>query len=561
MLRSFRRVAAGVSLAAASFAPALPAQTETVDMQAMQKIRDEGFARSHVMEIASWLTDVYGPRLTGSPTARKAGDWTIQTLKSWGISNPRYEEWPNFGHGWQVQGFTAQVVEPQAYPVIAYLNPWSVGTNGTQVGEVVPLRLTSEADLSQYKGKLHGKWVMLDTAQNAPPHFAADACRFDGEQLAGMVSTQTEFNCRAAAPAQIARADSIAKVRLAQQGNPAAGRGGRGGGRGGFGAAQTLQQQLTQLLLDEGALGILRSGAGRYGDGTLAVQGGRGPSTIPSRGVPTISVAAEHYGRIYRTVVKGIPVRLEVNAKAMFTPDTGSFNVVGEIPGSDPRLKDEVVMLGAHFDSWAGGTGATDNAAGSAVMLEAMRILKTLNLPMKRTVRIGLWTGEEQGLIGSSAYVRRHFGYIDSTGQHFTPEWNKLAAYFNVDNGSGAIRGVYAEHNEAVVPIFSTWLEPFRDLGAATVTLAPTTGTDHQSYDRIGLPGFQFIQDEIDYNPRTHHTNMDLYERLVPRDMMQNAVIVASFVYDAANRAEKLPRKPAPERAAGRGGRGGAGLQ
>jgi hypothetical protein len=531
----------------------LHAQTEKVDQAVMQKIRNEGFNHSQIMETASWLTDVYGPRLTGSPNTKKAGDWAIQAMKSWGIANPHYEPWANFGHGWQVEGFTAQVTAPQAYPIIAYLTPWSMGTGGTKTGEVIYARLATEADLAPFSGKLRGKWVMLDTAQASDPHFAGDACRFDADQLAGMTRTETEFNCRTPAARQIATADSAKHVRdsLAKLGVAPAGRGGRGG----FGGAQGFQQQLSKFLLDEGALGTLRSGAGRYGDGTVAVQGGRGPSTIPTTGIPTISIAAEHYGRMYRTIQKGIPVTLEVNAKVAFTPDTGSFNIVGDIPGTDARLKDEVVMLGAHFDSWAGGTGATDNAAGSAIMLEAMRILKTLNLPMKRTVRIGLWTGEEQGLIGSNVYVRQHFGSVDSSGQHFTPDWQKLAGYFNADNGTGAIRGIYAEHNTAVVPIFKQWLEPFRDLGATTVTLAPTTGTDHQSYDRIGLPGFQFIQDEVDYMSRTHHTNMDLYERLVPRDMMQNAVIVAAFVYDAANRDEKLPRKPAPT-AAGRGGRG-----
>ena len=541
---------AALALSALLAPLSLSAQNEKVDQAAMQKIRDEGFTRSQIMETASWLTDVYGPRLTGSPNAKKAGDWAIQAMKSWGISNPHFEQWPNFGHGWQVEGFTAQVTAPQAYPVIAYLTPWSLGTNGTKSGEVIYARITNEGEMNAFKGKLRGKWVMTDTAQGAEPHFAGDACRFDDSQLAGMTRTETEFNCRTPAAQQIARADSIKRAREAA--GPDGGRGGRGGGRGGFGGGQQFQQQLAQFMIAEGALGTLRTGAGRYGDGTLAVQGGRGPSTIPTTGIPTVNIAAEHYGRIYRTVKKGIPVTLEINAKVAFTPDTGSFNIVGDIPGSDPRLKDEIVMLGAHFDSWAGGTGATDNAAGSAVMLEALRILKTLNLPMKRTVRIGLWTGEEQGLIGSNAYVRQHFGYVDSSGQHFTPDWQKLSGYFNVDNGTGAIRGVYAEHNAAVAPIFKQWLEPFKDLGATTVTLAPTTGTDHQSYDRIGLPGFQFIQDEIDYGSRTHHTNMDLYERLVPHDMMQNAVIVAAFVYDAANRDEKLPRKPAPTT----GGRG-----
>ncbi len=263
-----------------------------------------------------------------------------------------------------------------------------------------------------------------------------------------------------------------------------------------------------------------------------------------ARGLPTTILAAEHYGRIYRTITKGVPVKLEINSQNKFySDDLNSFNVVGEIPGTDARLKDEVVMLGAHFDSWHTGTGATDNAAGSAVMLEAMRILKTLNLPMKRTVRIGLWTGEEQGLLGSRAYVRQHFGYTDSLGQHFTPDNAKVSGYFNVDNGTGAIRGVYLQENSAVGPIFKQWLEPFKDLGASTVTISNTGGTDHQSFDAVNIPGFQFIQDGIDYNTRTHHSNMDLYERLQTKDMMQNAVIVAAFVYNTANRDERLPRK------------------
>jgi hypothetical protein len=553
--------AVAVSAGAQRGGPPAPAgPREKLDSVALAKIRDEGFNRSKIMETSSWLTDVYGPRLTGSPNMRKAADWTQKAMTSWGISNVHTEAWGPFGHGWQNEGFTAQVVSPQAYPIVAYPTPWSFGTNGLASGDVVlNVRIDSAADFAKYKGKLKGKWIMADQPANVPPKFAAIACRLNGPQLWMDVDLQREVNCRTPADSQRAAIDR--QQMNALMGITPGGRGGRGGGGGGGGGrggggGQSFAQQLTDFYVSEGVLGILHTGSGSYTDFVLSVGGGRGPAEIPKTGYANINIAADHYGRIYRTAEKGIPVRLEINAKNTFSPDTGSFNIIGEIPGTDPTLKSELVMLGGHFDSWAAGTGATDNAAGSAVMLEAVRILKTLNLPMKRTVRIALWTGEEQGLLGSRAYVRQHFGFVDSVGQHFTPDHAKLAGYFNVDNGSGAIRGVYVEHNDSIVSVFKQWLVPFADLGATTVTLAPTTGTDHQSYDAIGLPGFQFIQDDLDYINHTHHTNADMYERLVPKDMMQNAVIVASFVYNTANRDQQLPRKPAPLRSGGGRGRG-----
>jgi hypothetical protein len=410
------------------------------------------------------------------------------------------------------------VLEPTPYPIIAYPGAWSESTKGTQAGGVVFVKIDSEPDLAKYRGKLRNQWVMrAPPPDSLPAHFRPDATRQTDSSLAVMAARQ---------PAA-----------------PGGGRGGRGGGRGGA-ANPTWPATLAKFWLDEGALGFLTTGP-RNDDGTVfaSATGNRQPNA--ERTLPTTILAAEHYGRIFRTIEKGVPVKLEINSQNKFySDDLNSFNIVGELPGTDPRLKDEVVMLGAHFDSWHTGTGATDNVAGSAVMLEAMRILKTLNLPMKRTVRIGLWTGEEQGLLGSRAYVRKHYGYTDSLGQHFTPENAKISAYYNVDNGTGAIRGIYQQENAAVGPIFKQWLEPFKDLGASTVTISNTGGTDHQSFDAANIPGFQFIQDGIDYNTRTHHSNMDLYERLQRRDMMQNAVIVAAFVYNTANRDEKLPRKP-----------------
>jgi Zn-dependent M28 family amino/carboxypeptidase len=257
-----------------------------------------------------------------------------------------------------------------------------------------------------------------------------------------------------------------------------------------------------------------------------------------------VTLAVEHYGRLWRLLDKKIPVTLTMDIDNRFyDQDQNAFNIVGELPGTDKA--DEIVMLGAHFDSWHTGTGATDNAAGSAVMLEAIRILKTSGVKLRRTVRIGLWGGEEQGLLGSKAYVKEHFG--DPETMQLKPEHAKIAGYFNVDNGTGLIRGVYLQGNEAVAPIFMAWMTPFKNLGMDTLTIRNTGGTDHLSYDDVGLPGFQFVQDEIEYDTRTHHSNMDVYERIQSQDMMRNAVVVASFVYNTANRDEKLPRKPLPK--------------
>jgi Zn-dependent M28 family amino/carboxypeptidase len=312
-------------------------------------------------------------------------------------------------------------------------------------------------------------------------------------------------------------------------------------------AMQAFAQKRAQFFIDEGAAVLVYAGRGEEGTVWPTGNGSRDPKAPKS--LPTITMAIEHYGRIFRTLEKNIPVTLTVDMKNRFYDnDLNSFNILGEIPGSDK--KDEVVMLGAHFDSWHSGTGATDNAAGSAVMMEALRILKTLNLPLRRTVRIGLWTGEEQGLIGSREYVKAHFG--DRQTMQLTPAHAKFSSYYNVDNGTGQIRGVYLQENAAVAPIFKAWLEPFADWGASTITIRNTGGTDHQAFDAVGLPGFQFIQDPIHYDTRTHHTNMDTYERIQAQDMMRNAVIVAAFVYQAANREELIPRKTPPTPVGGR---------
>jgi carboxypeptidase Q len=501
--------------------PLFGQQGEKIDLAALAKIRDEGMNRSKVMDIASYLTDVHGARLTGSPQARAAGEWTLGQLKSWGISNVKFEMWGPFGRGWSNEKFTARVVSPTSYPLLAYSAAWSFGTNGPVTGEVAMVRIDSVADIARYRGKLGGRWVMLAPANVVPAKFDALGRRWSDGQL-----------------------DSIAALTAVQQSGPGGGRGGRGGPGGG---AQELARLRGELFRDERIAGILQPGSGRNDYGAVLGGGGGSRAADATPTPPTIIVATEHYGRIARTLQKGIPVNVEIEADNRFYGDElNSFNITGEIPGTDARLRDEVVMLGAHFDSWHTGTGATDNAAGSSVMLEALRILKTSGLPMRRTVRLGLWTGEEQGLLGSRAYVRDHFGARDSSGLKTKPAYEKFSAYYNMDNGTGAFRGVFAQGNEAVRPIFQAWMEPLRDLGMRVTTIRSTGSTDHVSFDGIGLPGFQFIQDPIEYSTRTHHSSQDLYDRLQESDLKKNAVIVASFVYLTANRDERLPRKPVP---------------
>jgi hypothetical protein len=509
----FRRTFALSAIIAVLIALPLSAQwaaTEKLDLDAIYRIKDEGLQRSKVMEIESYLTDVYGPRLTGSPNIREAGDWAMKTMKDWGLANVHEEMWP-FGRGWQNQRFTANAVTPRAYPLIAYPKAWTPGTNGPVTGDAVIAVINEEKDFAEFKGKLRGKYVLGMPMREVAPHFDAQGHRYTDAELAD----------------------------LAKQ--PGAG-GGRG--RGNFGAAQEFNRKKAQFFIDEGVAAVLDFSRGD--GGTVFVQAPQGVSRDPKGPAQPaqVTLTVEHYGRIWRTLEKKIPVTLNMDiANTFYDADQNAFNVVAELPGTDKA--DEVVMIGGHFDSWHTGTGATDNAAGSAVMMEAMRLLKVSGVKLRRTVRIGLWGGEEEGLLGSKEYIKAHYG--DPATMVLKPEHAKLAGYFNVDNGTGLIRGVYLQGNEAAAPIFQQWMEPFKNLGMTTLSIRNTGGTDHLSYDAVGLPGFQFIQDEVEYDSRTHHSNMDTYERVQANDMMRNAVIVASFVMNTANRDDKLPRKPLPK--------------
>jgi hypothetical protein len=496
------------------------------DLDAIYKIKDEGINHSHVMEIESYLTDVYGPRLTGSPGAREAAAWTTKTMNDWGLANVHLEEWGPFGRGWSNERFSAQMLTPRPYELIAYPEAWTPGTNDVGAPPVSAdaflMVINKVDDLDQYKGKIKGKFVLTAPMPEVKPDFdTPDAHRYTDTELTAM-ETQ-----------DISGAVDPQRAALREQ----------------FRVRRELNQKIQKFLLDEGAAAWIepsREGA----DGTVFVQqgGSQDPKAPPAPA--RITLAVESYGRIYRVLEKKLPVTLLIDDENKFYDDNqNSFDILGEIPGTDKA--DEVVMLGAHFDSWQAATGATDNGAGSAAMLEAIRILKASGLKMRRTVRIGLWTGEEQGLLGSRAYVKSHFA--DPVDMKPTAEHAKLDAYYNIDNGTGRIRGVYLQGNEAVAPIFEEWMKPFHNIGMNTLTIRNTGGTDHLSFVAVGLPGFQFIQDPIDYETRTHHSNMDTYERVQEADMKQIATIVAAFVYMTANREDMIPRKPMPAPAGGNG--------
>ena len=510
----------------------LHAQAEPLDAAAVAKISDEAFNRSQAMTLLSWLTDVHGPRLTGSPITRRAADWTMDQLRGWGLSNVHLETWGPFGRGWTNDKYYVQVTSPVPFAVIGYPQAWTPGTNGLVSTEVVYLKASNQAELDAYKGKLAGKVVMVQPMRDVPARFVPQARRFSDEELAKleaapMPAPAGQFG--GARPPQAAPANAADSARMRQMEA--------------MRAVQAFNAQRTAFLNQEGVTAILEPGRGD--DGTVFTP--NGASRDPGNPATTlvITTAIEHYGRIFRALEKGQQVKIEMDVKNTFYDnDLNSFNIVAEIPGSDPQLKDEVVMLGGHFDSWHAATGATDNAAGSVAMMEAVRILQATGLKPKRTVRIVLWTGEEQGLYGSRAYVREHFGVPDT----LKAAASKVSVYFNLDNGTGAIRGVWMQGNDKVAPIFRSWMKPFEDKGVKTLTLSNTGGTDHLSFDAVGIPGFQFIQDDVEYGSRTHHSNMDTYERIQENDMKLNAAVIASFVYQAANRPQLFPRKDMPRR-------------
>ncbi len=536
-------------LALALAIPAIAA--DPVDLAVVNRIKSEAFERSKVMDSLQLLSDRYGPRLTASPEFKEAADWAAQRLRDYGLENVHLEKWGPFGRSWSLQKFALEMTEPRYSLLAAWPLAWTAGTSGVVTAEPIfaPLETSqavnrSEANLDQYiqkyKGKLRGKVVLIseplrniDEAESKP-----ELHRYTAAELADLAVAPPPVPHIKMDPANLNPPEDLEeRLRFFASITPEA-----------QDELRKRRDEVTakriKFLLDEGVLAVVQDDR-RARDGIDFAEAAGPQAADKPLAPPTFVVTSEQYNRIVRLLENKTKVEMQVNLQArVSTADADSYNIVGEIPGSGPK-KDEVVMVGAHFDSWHTGTGATDNGAGSAVMMEVMRILKSLNLKMDRTVRIALWSGEEQGLLGSKAYVKEHFG--DPKTMKLTAAQAKLSGYFNLDNGSGKIRGVYLQDNDAMRPLFEQWLEPFRDLGVTTITIRNTSGTDHLSFDAVGLPGFQFVQDPLDYSSVTHHSDMDTYDHAIAGDLMQASAVIASVVYDAATRSEMLPRKPLPK--------------
>jgi len=483
-----------------------------VDKAMTDRIREEGLNHSQIPSIAHQLTDVSGPRLTNSPGFHQAASWIVKTLQAWGLTKVQAEPWGEFGYGWSAEKTYLAMRTPYYSPLIAYAAPWSGSTNGPVSATAFLVEKMDSAYIASHAAQMKGHILVARTADSVlSSDFKADATRYTDSSLAAIGDTY------------------MLTAAMLHSFMP------------------YLKQmfRIQKMLQATGALAVLEMSRGAR-DGTVEVQSYAGYRKQDQPAAPQMVVAKEDYLRVMRLLEEGREVTLELQSDTkIYKDDLQGHNVVGEIPGTDPTLKSEVVMLGGHLDSWPAGTGATDNGAGSIVALEAIRILKTLGVQPRRTIRIALWDGEEQGLLGSFHYVRNHFG--DPADMKLKPEQEKISAYYNLDNGSGKIRGIFTQGNEKVAPIFQQWLEPFADLGAATVTLHSTGSTDHQSFDAVGIPAFQFIQDPLDYESRTHHTNMDNYDHLLMGDLKQAATILASFVYNTAMQTDRLPRKPLPK--------------
>ena len=510
---------------------------EKVDLSMTGRIRQEAFTHSQVMPLLTHLTEQIGPRLTNSPAMAQANAWTRSKFNEWGLANVHDEAMLDaFGRGWEFRSASVEMLSPRAFPLHALPKAWTPGTNGTVEGDAFAAKLESKADLEKFKGKLKGKIVFIADARAYKPGEKADWNRETDDTLDAMKSLEVPADQTAEA-----REEAREKRRKRIEFTPL----------------------LNQFLIDEGAVAAVSPSG--WDNGILLVSGGGSRKAGESVGVPSLAMSAEHYNNVMRALDRKETVRLRVNVDAHFTSDADqpAYNTIAEIPGTGPH-RNEVVMIGAHMDSWHAGTGAADNGAGVAVMMEAMRILKAVGAKPDRTIRIALWTGEEQGLLGSADYVSRHFGkYPDPTDPQekamplslrkvkgtLQParDYGNVAAYFNLDNGGGKIRGVYAQENMAAAPIFETWLKPFNDVGATIVTQRTTGSTDHISFDNVGLPGFQFVQDDLDYFTNVHHSDLDVLDHIVPEDLKQASAIVASFAYNAAMRPEKLPRKALTE--------------
>lgn len=489
---------------------AIPAQAFFVQKQAdssiLKRIRHEALNNSQVMEHAFFLSDVYGPRLTGSPGFQAAGAWVIKRLQDFGLENVRKEQ-IGWGRSWSYNKFSVSLLKPHYAALIGSPAPWSSSTNGQVSGEPIlapaPTDITKdsyEKYVREYRGRLKGKFVLLDPPRAIQPQTAAPFRRLTDEELLQLSRTPVRPSPPPPPPLLMEE-------------------------------FRTWGMRLHQFFLDEGVAALIRQSRG---DGGMVVSFGPDWAREVTTKLPaTIFLAAEHYNRIVRLLKRNIPVRLGAEMETNFHQDpSGAFNITAEIPGG--MKNDEVVMIGAHLDSWTGGTGATDDAAGCAIMIEAMRLLRALDVKPVRTIRLALWGGHEGGGVnsGSATYIREHFGSSDAPKSAYA----KLHAYFNLDNGGGKIRGLYLpQRDEEWRPIFQAWLEQLKEMGATTIIpVGIPSGSDHAKFYQAGLRGFMFIQDPLDYRPLTQHSNLDLYDRLQAEDLKQAAAVVASFIYQAA---------------------------
>ena len=538
-LRADKKPKAKPAEASTAAAPAV-SKPEIPDLEFVTRLRQEEYGHGQVMDLMSYLTDQIGARLTGSPNMKKANEWTRDKFTKWGLVNAHLEPWGTFGRGWSYQFCEVRMVSPDIMQFLALPEAWTPGTGGPLRAEVTHVIATTTADLEKYKGKLAGKIVLFGEARVPDPSEKPLFRRDDAEELANIALFERPplpgSPPRPPGPAGPRREEMMQRFKF--------------------------QEEFPKFLADEHVAAVLDVTRNPGQDGTIFVQSGGSYEKGKTIAVPRVTLSVEHFGRMARLLEKKVRVEVEMNVETTFyDEDDEAYNTLAEIPGVDPSLKDQVVMLGGHLDSWHAGEGATDNGAGSVVGMESVRLLKKLGVQPRRTIRIALWSGEEEGLLGSRGYVKEHFGSRPESTKpedqrlpafmrppagplELKPEQKQISVYFNLDNGAGMIRGVYLQENAQVKPIFEKWMEPFKDLGMTTLTMRNTGSTDHVSFDAVGIPAFEFLQDPLDYGTLTHHSNLDVYEHIRPGDLQQAATIMADFVYNAAMCDEMIPRKP-----------------
>lgn len=525
LVKTRSRLGAIVALSVAGMLCAQAADDQR--LATIDRIIDEGFNHSELAETAAYLTDRIGGRLTNSPQMRAAEQWTQQQFGAWGLKNVHTEGF-DFGRGWSIEQASARLVAPRVKVYRTIPVAWTPGTNGVLRSTIVVAPLAKEGDFAQWRGKLKGQIVLITQPDDGSEPTAPPFKRLTDQELAKLDEYRQ--------PSQPPQSEIEKRLKEAM-----------------------LETQRDEFLAAEGAVAWVRKS---YRDGGLLHGEGYMHRTDLQAKVPGFELVAEDYRQLARLAKAGIAPELELNSVVKFYDDDhNAYNILADIPGRDAKAG--YVMSGAHLDSWVASDGAQDNAAGSAVVMEAARILSKLNLKPKRTIRFALWSGEEQGIYGSMNYVERHLveraplpAEYKKYPNYYTwnlrwplkpgPDYDKLSVYFNIDNGSGKVRGIHAEGNVAAVPLFREWLAPFASMGATAVVSQPTGGTDHVPMQMVGIPGFQFVQDPLDYGSRIHHSSVDAYDHLKLEDLKQAAVILASLLWQSAEHESAFPKMPLP---------------